>query len=117
MNPPLTLPMLKMEKNFVAVIDKGYPRKPYLRYPVIDPCNLQMCLIGFVTREKIELDNAIELLRKNIDNFHRVDVLRKQDIRDQIVKALWEVADVSNTLDYLFEGLLMLLEDWEDDLK
>ena len=116
MTLPLTLSMLKMEKNFVAVIDKKYPRKPYLRYPVIDPCNLHMCLIGFVTREKIELDNAIDLLRKNIDNFHRVDVLKKQDIRDQIIKAMWEVADVSNTLDYLFEGLLMALKDWEGDL-
>ena len=115
MNPPLTLSMLKMEKNFVAYLDKKYSRAPYLRYPVIDPCNLNMCLIGFVTREKIELDNAIDLLRKNIDNFHRVDVLKKQDIRKQIIAAMWEVADVSNTLDYLFEGLIMALKDWEGE--
>ena len=115
MNPPLTLSMLKMEKNFVAYLDKKYSRAPYLWYPVIDPCNLNMCLIGFVTREKIELDNAIDLLRKNIDNFHRVDVLKKQDIREQIIKVMWEVADVSNTLDYLFEGLIMALKDWEGE--
>jgi len=24
-----TLAMMKMEKNFIAVIEKGYPRKPY----------------------------------------------------------------------------------------
>lgn len=116
MNPPISLSMLKMEKNFIAHLQKKYPRKPYEEYPVIDFENPAKSLIGFVTREKEELDLALDLLRKHTANFNRVDILRPEDIRDQIIAAMWEVADVSNTLDYLFEGLIMLLKKWEDEI-
>ena len=116
MKPPLSLSMLKMEKNFIAVIEKNYQRKPYEEWPIMDPNNPAMSLIGFVTREKEELDLALDILRKHTANFNRVPILHRQDIYDQIIKAMWEVADVSNTLDYLFEGLLKLLKTWEGDL-
>ena len=117
MTPPLSLSMLKMEKNFVAYLDKKYPRKPYEEYPITDSKNPTQCLIYFVTREKIELDNAVDLLLKNSKNFHRVGIATRQDIRDSIITAMWEVADVSNTLDYLFEGLIKALKTWEDEIE
>ena len=108
-----TLAMLKMEKNFVAVIDKNYPRKPYDEYPIFIRGEAERSLIGFVWREMTELNVAIDLLEKHVQNISRVDVLRPQDICDQIMAAMREVADVSNTLDYLFEGLTLALETWE----
>ena len=114
-----TLAMLKMEKNFVAVIDKDYPRKPYEEYPIYDPTRAtrygSRSLIGFVNREKDELDAAIEILRKNIASINRVKILRRVDIVDSILNVMLEVADVSNTLDYLFEGLALALETWEGE--
>ncbi len=114
-----TLAMLKLEKNFVAVVDKNYPRKPYEEYPIYDPKRPikygGRSLIGFVNREKDELDTAIEILKKNIANINRVEILHRGDIVDSILDVMLEVADVSNTLDYLFEGLTLALETWEGD--
>ena len=112
-----TLSMMKMEKNYIAHLDKKYPRKPYEEYPIFIRGEAHKSLIGFVWREQIELNVAVDLLEKNIANFNRVKVLRPEDIRDQIIKAMWEVADVSNTLDYLFEGLTLALETWKGDQK
>ena len=108
MTGPLSLAMMKMEKNFKAHVDKGYERKPWLEYPVFDKENPYMNLSWFVTREKEELDTAIELLKKAIATYYRTAIVDKSIISDAVLAAMWEVADVSNTLDYLFEGLSAL---------
>ena len=122
MNPPLTLAMLKMEKNFVAHIEKNYPRKPYEEYPIFIRGEAERSLIGFVWREMIELNKAVDLFEKYENNFNcervKTDFIRAkraacQGMQDQIIAAMWEVADVSNTLDYLFEGLAQALKEWE----
>ena len=102
-----TLSMMKMEKNFIAYLEKKYPRMPYKEYPIFIRNNNERTLIGFVWREMIELNKAVDLFDKTS---------KHADIPDQIIKAMWEVADVSNTLDYLFEGLAQALKDWEGDL-
>lgn len=108
MTPPLSLSMLKMEKNFIAVIEKKYPRKPYEEYSITD-------MIGFVRREQRELLEAMEnLLRTRVRI--RLDGKPVKDVRDSITEAMWEIADVSNTLDYLFEALLKEYRKWESDL-
>ena len=116
MTQPLSLPMMKMEKNFIAHIEKKYSRKPYEEYPIIDPKDPAMCLIGFVTREKAELDNALDLLLRHSKTFHKLGIITRDDISKQIINSMWEVADVSNTLDYLFEGLIQALKTWEADI-
>jgi len=83
-----SLSMLKMEKNFIAHNDKGYPRQPYKEFSLYD-------CFGFVKREMKELDEAFKHHwfggRTNVD---RLIVLRN------------EIADVSNCLDYLYEKVL-----------
>jgi len=100
----LSLSMLKMEKNFIAVIEKNYPRQPYLEYPIYEPVferggivrAKEMSLMGFVQREMKELDFAVEWA-----------MYRERPIKpENLMKALKEIADVSNTLDFLFEALL-----------
>jgi len=115
--PPLSLSMLKMEKNFVAVIDKGYPRKPYEEYPILNPKNSVHSLIGFVTREKRELDQAIDRLKVKQLNYYRGFEGTRREISDNLIAAMNEVADVSNTLDYLFEGLLNAYTELEDEIE
>lgn len=96
---PTSLAMLKMEKNFIGVIDKGYSRRPYLIYPVWDFKENEQTgtLFGFVEREMKELHEAIE----------KAWWTRSPE---DILEARREVADVSNTLDYLDEGLLRMKE-------
>ena len=86
-----SLAMLKMEKNFVAAVDKNYPRRPYERWDIVD-------LHSFVEREQKELKHEMITLGK-VEDFGL-------DEHDQIIKIMNEVADVSNTLDYLYEALL-----------
>lgn len=73
-----TLAMMKMEKNFIAHIEKDYPRQPY-----------QACSLGFLMKrlyeESTELARAI--IKKDFEN------------------AKLECADVSNIVDYIFEKL------------
>lgn len=108
MTPPLSLSMLKMEKNFVAHLEKKYSRKPYEEYDMT-------ALTNFVRREYIELIAAMEkCLRYRMRA--RLDGSSRKVVADQIIEAMWEVADVSNTLDYLFEGLIQDLKTWEGDL-
>lgn len=107
--PPLSLSMLKMEKNFVAVIDKNYPRKPYEEYPIFIRGEAERSLIGFVWREMIELNKAI-------DPFGTNEGTRKE-ISERCIAAMSEVADVSNTLEYLFEGLLRAYMTLEDEIE
>lgn len=73
-----TLAMIKMEKNFIAHIEKGYPRKPY------HTASFGSLMKRFY-EEAAELANAI----------------RKKDFEN----AKLECADVSNILDYIFEKL------------
>jgi hypothetical protein len=77
-----SLAALKMEKNFKAVIDKGYPRQPYKSYSIVE-------LFDFVEREMKELQDAFKIGSPF------------RDIRE-------EIADVSNCLDYLYESVLSL---------
>ena len=74
-----SLAMLKMEKNFVAVVEKGNPRQPYKHY------NMKF-LISKLDEEVAELSNAI---------------LEKEGIE----KAKKECTDVSNIVDFIFEKL------------
>ena len=86
-----SLSMLKMEKNFIAAIDKNYPRRPYEEWDIVD-------LHSFVEREQKELKHEVITLGK-VEEFGL-------DEYDQLIKIMNEVADVSNTLDYLYEALL-----------
>jgi len=73
-----TLAMLKMEKNFVALIEKKYLRKPYEKYTTWE-------LLGRLEDEYAEALNA----------WHNEDV--------DALKL--EMADMSNIIDYIFERL------------
>ena len=74
-----SLAMRKMEKNFVAVIEKGCPRKPYEEFSMT-------FLLKRLAQEKRELEEA----------------LAKGDFEE----AMDECADVSNIIDYIFEQLV-----------
>ena len=75
---PKTLAMRKMQKNFIAVQKKGYPQKPY-EYSSL------RSLFAWLQQEIQELGKALALL--------------------DYEGALWECADVSNFLDFLFERI------------
>lgn len=75
---PKTLAMIKMEKNFVAVNEKKYPRRPYEDFTVFK-------ILDWLSEEFVELCDAI----------------KKKDIE----AAKLECADVSNLTDFLFERL------------
>lgn len=73
-----SLAMLKMEKNFVAVIEKKYPRKPYEVYTT-------RALLARLRDEYLEAIGAWD---------------------DEDTDALkGELADMSNIIDYIFERL------------
>lgn len=75
-----TLAMIKMEKNFVAHIDKQYPRKPY---------------------------EIFDLKKLMFRLFQEVGELREAIVYDKdFEKAKLECADVSNIIDYIFEKLM-----------
>jgi len=99
----------KMEKNFIAVIEKGYTRQPALSYPFTNPSDPTMCHLGFITRELAELEYELTWIAKLSADDRHVSV-RDGTMLDYIDKAMDEVADVSNTLDYCYERL-MILED------
>lgn len=71
---------------------------------------------GFVKREYKELLEALEKLERTRCK-RRLMLAKRQDISDAIKALMWEVADVSNTLDYLFEGLLMDYTGLEDEIE
>lgn len=79
----ITLAMIKMYKNLRAVIEKGYPRKPYEEFT----CKQ---LLDRIKGETQELEQA-----RN-DN--------------ELVNMLFEIADVSNLLDYLFEKVTQAIQ-------
>lgn len=71
-----TLAMLKMEKNFIAILEKKYPRKPYEQYTSKD-------LLARLHEEYLE-------------------ALRAWGDEDADALKL-ELADMSNIIDYIFE--------------
>ena len=75
-----TLAMLKMEKNFIAVIERKYPRQPY-------EASLYSFqgLVNHIQKEMKELQDACD----------HADFLGMKE----------ECADISNLVDYLFEKL------------
>lgn len=99
-----SLAMAKMEKNFVAVNDKGYTRQPYDEYPVYGlrlmkdgvPTPSHESLMGFVMREVEELDYAC----------YWAFAVDRDVTPDDVLAVLHEIADVSNTLDFLYEAVL-----------
>lgn len=78
-----SLAMLKMEKNFIAHIEKKYPRQPYKEYP-------SFFWLRRLREEFAELKSAY--LIKDIEGMKE------------------ECADISNLIDYLFELLLSFTE-------
>ena len=114
----LSLSMLKMEKNFVAVINKDYPRKPYQEYLISNRDDKWNTLIGFVEREWDELNVALRILEAHKRSQTRgIEFIDDEMIIEQVYKSMKEVADVSNALDYLFEGLLKAYLSLEKSLK
>ena len=104
--------MMKLEKNCLGIIDKKYPRKPYLEYPIFNRDNPSLSLIGFIRREMIELEVSLDILYRHKMTVEKGNGVYAEVARDVIPEAIHdaklEIADVSNTLDYLFEGLLEL---------
>lgn len=115
----LSLAMLKMEKNFIAVIDKGYQRMPYQDWPISNRDDTWNSLIGFVEREMDELNVALKILEAHMRTRAKRgnEIIDDKMISEQAYKAMLEVADVSNTLDYLFEGLLKEYHSLEKNIK
>jgi len=75
-----SLAMLKMEKNFIAVIEKGYPRQPY--------ANEKQTVRFLIHR----IEDELEELKQAYSN-ENLTVMKE------------ECADISNIVDYLFEKL------------
>lgn len=108
--------MMKMEKNFIAVNDKGYTRQPYDEYPIYDADwynegnGIQIrtkpeSLLGFIQREMKELEFITEWTFGRCSNPF-IDP-------ENPIKVLHEIADVSNTLDYLYEAVFKILVEEE----
>lgn len=91
-----TLAMMKMEKNFIAQIDKKYPRKPYEAY------SLEF-LRGRLLEEVNELNEALKAVDKTKSDLKPAFVVTERD--ELIENAKLECADVSNLIDIIFERL------------
>lgn len=78
-----TLAMIKMEKNFIAHIEKKYPRQPY----------------------KVQ---SIKHLLERLDR--EVKELKEACAKKDIGAAKLECGDVSNIVDYIFERLCRRLK-------
>lgn len=81
-----SLAMLKMEKNFIAHIEKRYPRQPYRKL-------LPSYLLKRIKEEVEELEQAL--------------------LQGDILDIMEECADISNIVDYLFEVVLGLKKQKE----
>ena len=123
MNRIKSLAMLKMEKNFIAHNEKGYQRMPYIDWPIFNDESPDKTLPGFVNREYKELIEALYNLwtwRRYWDGTDgygpKLDFWRHSDYASidrtrfmvDLKSVMLEIADVQNTLDYLFEALLNL---------
>lgn len=82
MGNPKTLAMRKMEKNFIAHLEKKYPRKPYCQYSI-------WFLINRLREETNELHHAV--------------------LKSDFEGAMSECADVSNIVDFIFERLMIVV--------
>jgi len=78
-----TLAMIKMEKNFIAHIEKQYPRQPYRCY-----------MIGQL------IDRLGQELEELIAAYEKLDYYGARQ----------ECADLSNLVDYIFEALTLKAE-------
>lgn len=78
-----SLAMLKMEKNFIAHMEKGYPRQPYR--------DENQPIAFMIRRIQEELEELREAFR----------TAKFQTMKE-------ECADISNIVDYLFEELLIV---------
>lgn len=74
-----SLAMLKMEKNFIAVMEKRYPRQPYKHYDLT-------FLFKRLSEEALKLSQAIKT--------------------DDIALIREKLADLSNIIDYMDEVAL-----------
>ena len=81
MGKPKSLAMRKMEKNFIAYLEKKYPRKPYSKFPV-------WFLIERLRQEVEELNDAV--------------------LKYKLEIAMNECADISNIIDFIFERLMIV---------
>jgi len=85
-----TLAMMKMEKNFAAVIEKKYPRRPYEAF------NMEFLRVRLIE----EINELNETLKFYIEN-KRIEAMTFGSAQ----RAKLECADVSNLVDYIFEKL------------
>ena len=92
-----SLAMMKMEKNFIAHNEKGYPRQPYNIYSLSD-------CFSFVEREMKELQETVRNYYRYKDELPSTNSYRLMEIRH-------EIADVSNCLDYLFEKTMIVVDE------
>jgi len=76
-----TLAMMKMEKNFIAYTEKGYPRKPYQ-----------------------DKNQSIDFLLDRIED--ELEELTEANEANNLEVMLEELADISNIIDYLYEKVL-----------
>ena len=97
-----TLAMLKMEKNFIAHNEKGYPRKPYA-----DKNQPIRFLIQRIHDELKELDTS----HQAFEALHTIpnELISSEDFSDELNEMREECADMSNLIDYLFEKLTIAL--------
>jgi len=102
-----TLAMMKMEKNFIAQIDKHYPRKPYEHYS-----------LNFLRKRLLEEMNELNEVLKTIEAMKSdVKPLFILTERETLIEnAKLECADVSNVVDYIFEKLLNDAEKKKRDI-
>lgn len=77
----LSLEAMKMEKNFIAHIEKGYGRQPYI---------------------DVDVDFLMERAQQELDE------LKAAVLNRDVVNMREEVADVQNILDYVYEATLQL---------
>lgn len=85
-----------MEKNFIAQIDKRYPRKPYEAY------DLEF-LRKRLLEEVNELNEALKAVDKTESDLKPLFIVTERE--ELLEKARLECADVSNVVDYIFEKL------------
>jgi len=71
-----------MEKNFIAVLEKKYPRKPYSEYSMA-------FFLKRIRDETLELERAISA--------------------NDFENAMWECGDISNIVDFIFERLIIVV--------
>lgn len=90
-----SLAMRKMEKNFIAVNEKGYPRSPYAEYDI-------KFLLNRIFDEYAELENEFDKYIESSSGYEEVRFINNM---------MWEIADVINVCEYLYEKLSRELDE------